>query len=98
MSRLQKKCFIGATSLHGLLLLTLVAGPGFFTEKEMPSEPMIEIVTDRTSFLVVGEIGLSFPPSIAPEQVQQVLGGSRLPSGNPAGGLPDDGDTSHISR
>ena len=35
MSRLQKKCFIGATSLHGLLLLALAVGPGFFSaEKE----------------------------------------------------------------
>ena len=77
MSRLQKKCFIGATSLHGLLLLALVVGPGFFTEKEMPSEPMIEIVTDRATDAInpnPGTPGSSQgappPPTPAP-QVQQ---------------------------
>lgn len=77
MSRLQKKCFIGATSLHGLLLLALVVGPGFFTEKEMPSEPMIEIVTDRATDAInpnPGTPGSSQgapPPPTPALQVQQ---------------------------
>jgi outer membrane biosynthesis protein TonB len=78
MSRLQKKCFIGATSLHGLLLLALVVGPGFFTEKEMPSEPMIEIITDRATDAInpnPGTPGSSQgappPPVTPPPQVQQ---------------------------
>jgi outer membrane biosynthesis protein TonB len=45
MSRLQKKCFIGATSMHCLLLLALIVGPGFFTKESEPSAPMIEIIT-----------------------------------------------------
>ena len=53
-------------------LCTALVGDGTTAN---PAAEEIEIVTDRTSFLVVGEIGLSFPPSIAPEQVQQVLGG-----------------------
>jgi outer membrane biosynthesis protein TonB len=79
MSRLQKKCFIGATSLHGLLLLALVVGPGFFTAKEMPSEPMIEIITDRATDAInpnPGTPGSSQgapppPPVTPPPQVQQ---------------------------
>jgi len=35
MSRLQKKCFLGATSLHFLLLVALVAGPGFFSKEKV---------------------------------------------------------------
>lgn len=49
MSRLQKKCLLGATSLHVLLLLAAVVGPGFFAKEAPPSEPMIEIITDRAT-------------------------------------------------
>lgn len=45
MSRLQNRCFFGATGLHALLLLALVVGPGFFQSKDVPSEPMIEVIT-----------------------------------------------------
>ena len=30
MDRLQKKCLIGTTSAHALLILILIVGPGFF--------------------------------------------------------------------
>jgi periplasmic protein TonB len=44
MSRLQKKCFLGATSLHGLLLLALLIGPGFIKQPKVDNTPMIEIL------------------------------------------------------
>lgn len=44
MSRLQKKCFLGATSLHGLLLLALLIGPGFIPQPKVDDTPMIEIL------------------------------------------------------
>jgi TonB family protein len=44
MSRLQKKCFLGATSLHGLLLLALLIGPGFIKQPKVDDMPMIEIL------------------------------------------------------
>lgn len=36
MSRLEKKCVLGATTMHALLLLALLVGPAFFTRKEAP--------------------------------------------------------------
>ena len=36
MNRLQKKCLLGSTSLHGFLLLLLVFGSAFFIAKEKP--------------------------------------------------------------
>jgi TonB family protein len=44
MSRLQKKCFLGATSMHGLLLLALLIGPGFIKQPKVDDMPMIEIL------------------------------------------------------
>lgn len=44
MSRLQKKCFLGATSLHGLLLLALLVGPGFFSKQTVDDSPVIEFI------------------------------------------------------
>jgi hypothetical protein len=35
----------------------------------------MKVVTDRTSFLVVGSIGLAFPTSVDPEAIRKVLGG-----------------------
>jgi hypothetical protein len=35
----------------------------------------MKVVTDRTSFLVVGSIGLAFPKNVDPEAIRQVLGG-----------------------
>ncbi|MGC3957709.1 MAG: TonB C-terminal domain-containing protein [Verrucomicrobiota bacterium] len=36
MSRLQKKCVLGATTMHALLLLALLVGPAFFHQEEEP--------------------------------------------------------------
>ena len=38
MSRLQKKCFIGATSMHVLLFVVLIVGPGFFSKDDTMDE------------------------------------------------------------
>ena len=38
MSRLQKKCFIGATSVHLMLLVVLIIGPGFFSKDDTMDE------------------------------------------------------------
>jgi hypothetical protein len=35
----------------------------------------MKVVTDRTSFLVVGSIGLAFPTNVDPAAIQKVLGG-----------------------
>jgi TonB family protein len=54
MSRLQKKCIIGSTSVHLLLLLVLIVAPGFFSKDEVLDEsqvliimPMMAADTDR---------------------------------------------------
>jgi len=52
MSRLEKKCFIGSAALHGLLLVSFVAGTAFLSSKKPePLPPVITmvnpIVTDR---------------------------------------------------
>ena len=44
MSRLQKKCFIGATSVHLLLLATLVIGPGFFSKETVDESEVLTII------------------------------------------------------
>lgn len=76
MSRLQKKCLLGAASLHALLLLAAVVGPGFFTAEVPPSEPMIEIITDRATDARnpnPGTPGTSqpAPPTPKPPEIQQ---------------------------
>ena len=38
MSRLQKKCFIGATSVHLMLFVVLIIGPGFFSKDDTMDE------------------------------------------------------------
>ena len=38
MSRLQKKCVIGATSVHLMLLVVLIVGPGFFSKDDTMDE------------------------------------------------------------
>lgn len=44
MSRLQKKCFVGATTMHGLLLLALLVGPAFFKPKPPEDLPILEFM------------------------------------------------------
>ncbi len=47
MSRLQKKCFIGATSMHVLLFVVLIVGPGFFSKDETMDESELIIFTPQ---------------------------------------------------
>lgn len=72
MSRLQKKCFIGATSMHVLLFVVLIVGPGFFSK----DDPMDE--SDVLTFipLMATESGRAGggapqPPTPAPPVIQQ---------------------------
>ena len=44
MSRLQKKCFIGATGFHLLLLTLLVVGPVLLSSGKSDSTPVLEFV------------------------------------------------------
>jgi hypothetical protein len=53
-------------------LCSAVAGPSSDPDKTLDE---MKIVTDRSSFLVVGEIGLAFPTGADPSAVQKVLGG-----------------------
>lgn len=55
MSRLQKKCIIGSTSVHLALLLVLIIGPGFFSKDDTLDEsqvltfmPMMATDSDKT--------------------------------------------------
>jgi len=44
MSRLQKKCFIGATGMHLLLFLVLIVGPAFFVADKIDDSDVITFV------------------------------------------------------
>ena len=45
MNRLQKKCFIATVSIHLLLVLILIVGPGFFAPKPKPDElPVLDVI------------------------------------------------------
>ncbi|HEY4416122.1 MAG TPA: TonB family protein [Verrucomicrobiae bacterium] len=49
MNRLEKKCLIATTGFHLLLVVILLVGPGFFTEKPKPDDAsMLEVVPDTT--------------------------------------------------
>lgn len=67
MSRLQKKCFIGATSLHGLLLLALAVGPGFFTKE---SEESLNVITFEPGILTDEKISGGGSPRQATQPQQ----------------------------
>ena len=44
MSRLQKKCFIGATTVHLLLLAALIIGPGFFSKETVDESDVLTFI------------------------------------------------------
>lgn len=62
MSRLEKKCVLGATTMHALLLLALLVGPAFFTRKEEPLD--IQEITFVPSILT--DAMMSNPGGAAP--------------------------------
>jgi TonB family protein len=49
MNRLQKKCFIGATGMHLLLLTILFVGPAFLSADKVDDSPVLTIVPDLTT-------------------------------------------------
>lgn len=69
MSRLQKKCFIGATGMHCLLLLALAVGPGFFSREQ---EETLDIITFEPGILTDEKIsGGGTPKQATQPQVTQ---------------------------
>lgn len=48
MSRLEKKCFIGATGFHLLLLLILIVGPAFFLADKVDDSPLLDTIPSKT--------------------------------------------------
>lgn len=71
MSRLQKKCFFGATSLHCLLLLALLVGPGFFNQPKVDNSPVIEFVPMMATDENISGGGNPKPPAPTPTPVVQ---------------------------
>lgn len=72
MSRLQKKCFIGATSMHCLLLLALIVGPGFFNRRDpVDDAPLIEVIAMPTDGPTRG--GAPRPPENPPARQPEVV-------------------------
>lgn len=49
MSRLHKKCVLGATTMHALLLLALLVGPAFVSVDRLEDSPVLEIIPDMTT-------------------------------------------------
>jgi periplasmic protein TonB len=66
MSRLQKKCFIGATGFHLLLLALLIVGPVFLSPGESDPTPMLEFVPVDTTEAQVSGGGTPLPPTPTP--------------------------------
>jgi TonB family protein len=73
MSRLQKKCVLGATTLHALLFLALLVGPAFFTKKPEPLD-LVELTFVPS---ILTDAMLSNPGGAAP-------GGANNPQPQPA--------------
>jgi TonB family protein len=75
MSRLQKKCFVGATGMHALLLLALLVGPAFFHQKEAPLDiPQITFVPSILTDEMLSNPGGARPGGVdrpQPEPPQQ---------------------------
>ena len=66
MSRLQKKCFIGATGLHLLLLGLLVVAPAFLLPGKSDPTPVLEFIADNTTDAKVSGGGTPLPPTPTP--------------------------------
>ena len=65
MSRLQKKCFIGATGVHLLLFGVLIVGPAFFVADKIDESDVITFVP-----AILTDDKLSSPGATAPRPVQ----------------------------
>ena len=64
MSRLQKKCFIGATSMHVMLFVVLIVGPGFFSKDTVDESDVLTIIPLMAT--ESGHAGGGTPPPPAP--------------------------------
>lgn len=82
MSRLHKKCVLGATTMHALLLLALLVGPAFFTKKEEPLDiPEITFVPSMLTDAMMSNPGGARPggqpqpqpPTPEPPQQEEVV-------------------------
>ena len=71
MSRLQKKCFIGATGFHLLLLGTLIVGPVFLSPGEPDPTPVLEFLPMMTTEAKVSGGGSPRPPAPAQQPAIQ---------------------------
>lgn len=66
MSRLQKKCFIGATGFHLLLLGLLIVGPVLLSPGKSDPTPVLEFIPDDTTDAKVSGGGTPRPPTPTP--------------------------------
>ena len=100
MSRLHKKCVLGATTLHALLLLALLVGPGFFNRPAQNDAPLLEIIPDVATDAEFKGGGAPRVAERLPEQptqaVQPVQPAAPPPpqAGHPSGKLVIWGDLS----
>jgi len=70
MSRLQKKCFIGATGMHVFLLALLFVGPAFFVADKVDDAPVLVIIPDLTTDRDVKGGGSPSPQQATPPSQQ----------------------------
>ena len=70
MSRLQKKCFIGATGMHLLLVVVLLVGPAFFVEDQIDDSDVITFIPDILTDKPFSNPGAT-APRLAPSQPEQ---------------------------
>jgi TonB family protein len=71
MSRLQKKCFVGATGFHVLVLGLLFAGPVFFAADKADESPVIEFIPTMTTDANRSGGGAPRPPALQPQPQPQ---------------------------
>ncbi len=76
MSRLQKKCFIGASGMHLLLLVVLFVGPAFMSGDKVDDTPVLTFIPTITTDDKVSGGGAPKPPTpqlppVERPQVQQ---------------------------
>lgn len=71
MTRLEKKCFLGAAGFHGLLLLVFALGSAFMSPKFVDVPPVIDLLaapTDRPGSSGGGNPNSTQPQAMPPQQ------------------------------
>lgn len=67
MSRLQKKCFIGASGMHLLLLVILIIGPAFLAPSKVDDTPLLDVIPSKTIDEMLSGGGNPIPrPAVQP--------------------------------